>query len=273
MTCIVVSFPFPSLHTTLQSTSTSQLVLLLATRNLPKLLLRHALEKPRQPAKHLLHALPIQRIHIGLPDQRLDLDQTLAIQMIPQPLIDLLEHRLEELGTILAPDVEDAVHEPRRHQVLDRNPLRHDQRLVGLADAEALDKRKRGVALGHEAQRAERREDEGVRRGVDEVGEGDEGRAEADRRAVERRHQDLRVRVEGVRDVQVVGHEVLQPHLPLVDVVGRRHRRAEGYVCAAGCWLVCNVMQYIYTSTVLICEVVRPGTRTRRNTAPCPSER
>lgn len=46
-------------------------------------------------------------------------------------------------------------------------------------------------------------------RGVDEVGEGDEGCREADCGAVQGGYQDFGVGVEGMRDVQVVGDEGL----------------------------------------------------------------
>jgi hypothetical protein len=50
-----------------------QLMLLLPTRNFPKLLLRHPLEEAIQPREHLVHPLPIQRLDLRLPDQSLDL--------------------------------------------------------------------------------------------------------------------------------------------------------------------------------------------------------
>jgi hypothetical protein len=50
-----------------------------------------------------------------------------------------------------------------------------------------------------------------VRRRVDEVGEGDERGGEADHGPVERRDQDLGVRVEGLGDVEVEGDEGLEP--------------------------------------------------------------
>jgi hypothetical protein len=71
-----------------------------------------------------------------------------------------------------------------------------------------------------------------VRERVDEVGEGDEGGGEADCRAVERGDEDLGVRVEGVRDVQVIGDEGFEPGLALVDG-GGVFCAAKGDVCAA----------------------------------------
>lgn len=195
-------------------------MLLLTARDLPELLLRHTLHEPLQTGKHLLHTLLIQRIHLRLPDQRLNLHQTVAIQMITQTLIDLLQHLLKELGAILATDVKHLVDEASLHELLAGDALAHDEGLVGLADSETAHEADGGVALGDETERRERREEEGVGRGVDEVGEGDQGGGETDGGAIERRHQDLGVRVEGVGDVQVVGDEALEPEAALVIIVG-----------------------------------------------------
>lgn len=216
-------------------------MLLLSTRHLAELFLGHTLQEPLQSAKHLLHTLLIQRVPIRFLNQSLNFNQTLAVEMVAQPVLDQLQHFGQEL--IAEPDilviahVHDAVDEARLHQLLDGDALAHDQRLVGLADAESAHEADARVALGHEAEAAERREQEGVGRRVDEVGEGDEGRGEPDRRAVERRDQDLGVRVEGVRDVEVVGDEGFEPELAVVDGGGVA-LGAEGYICAA-MWCSC----------------------------------
>lgn len=67
---------------------------------------------------------------------------------------------------------------------------------------------------------------------VDEVGEGDQRGGEADGGAVERGDEDFRVRVEGVRDFEVVGREGAEPVLAGVGGGGGGAR--EGYVGAAG---------------------------------------
>ena len=59
-----------------------------------------------------------------------------------------------------------------------------------------------------------------MRSAVDEVGEGDEGGGEADGGAVESRDEDLRVRVEGVCDVEVVGDEGAEPVFAEVGAFG-----------------------------------------------------
>lgn len=69
-----------------------------------------------------------------------------------------------------------------------------------------------------------------MRGSVDEVGEGDEGGAEADGGAVERGDEDFRVRVEGVCDFEVVGHEAAEPVAARVGVGGEV--AGHGYVGA-----------------------------------------
>ena len=69
------------------------------------------------------------------------------------------------------------------------------------------------VALGYEAEGGEGGQDEGVRGGVDEVGEADEGGGEAYGRAVEGCDEDFGVGVEGLGGVDVVGDEGCEPLL------------------------------------------------------------
>lgn len=213
-----------------------QLVLLLPTRNFPKLLLRHTLEEALQPAKHLLDALAIQGIALGLLDQRLDLDQALAIEMIAQPLLhlthDAREKAVAEVVCAIAAHVKDGINEARVQQLVAGNLLAHDERFVGFCDAEAAYEAEGGITFCDEAERGKRGEEEGVWGGVDEVGEGDEGGGEADGGAVERGHEDVGVRVEGVGDVEVVGDKGLEPHLALVKG-GCVGLGAKGYVGAA----------------------------------------
>jgi hypothetical protein len=59
-----------------------------------------------------------------------------------------------------------------------------------------LDEADGGVAFGYEAEGGERGEQEGVGRGVDEVGEGDEGGGEADCGAIEGCDEDFGMGVE-----------------------------------------------------------------------------
>lgn len=68
--------------------------------------------------------------------------------------------------------------------------------------------------------------------GVDEVREAGEGGRETDGGAVERDDEDLGMRVEGVRDEQVVGEEAPDQSLPGVDRRGGFARDAN--VGAAG---------------------------------------
>lgn len=115
--------------------------------------------------------------------------------MIAHPIIHLLKHLLQELGRVLASDVDDLVHETGLHELVAGDALAHDERLVGLADAESAYEADGGVALGHETERGEGRQEEGVGSGVDEVGKSDEGGAEADGGAVHGTDEDLGVGV------------------------------------------------------------------------------
>jgi len=208
-------------------------MLLLAAGNLPKLLLRHALEEPLHARKHLIHALPIQLLAHGFLNQLFDLDQALAVEMLAQPLIHLPQHLREKLLTgVLPPDVKHLVHKPHLHQLLARNPLAHDQRLVRLGYAQALHEANRRIALRHQPQRRERGKQKRMRRGVNKVRERDERGAQADGGAVQGGDEDLGVRVEGVRDVQVVSDEAAEPLLAGIDGAGVG-LRAERDVCAA----------------------------------------
>lgn len=71
-----------------------------------------------------------------------------------------------------------------------------------------------------------------MRRAVDEIRVGDQRRGEADDGAVERRDEDLGVRVEGVRDFEVVADVVAEGFA--VDVIGGGGGAADGDVGAGG---------------------------------------
>jgi hypothetical protein len=186
---------------------------LLTTSYLPELLLRNTLHEPLQSGKYLVHILRVRNIHLGPSNQLLDSRQTLTNEVLSQPLIHLLQDQLSELGVLALSDLEDAVQVPAPLELLRREPLAHDQRLVGLCEPQARDQRPRRTALGDEAQRGKGREEEGVRRRVDEVGKGDDGGGQADDGPVEADDEDLGVCGEGVRDVEVEGDEGLEPVL------------------------------------------------------------
>lgn len=211
-------------------------MLLLPRRQPPKLLLRPAAQKPLQPHKHLNAILAVQDLALRPPNQLLDLQQTRLAQMRAQPLLHLLQHPGQEAGRVVGPAGrrrEDLVHEAGGDQLVAGDALAHDEGLVGLGDAEALDEGARAAALGDEAERGEGRQEEGVGRGVDEVGEGDERGGQADGGAVEGGDEDLGVVRERPRDVEVVGDEAaddLAAGVVLEAAAGARR----GYVCAAG---------------------------------------
>lgn len=236
---------------------------LLTRGNLLKLLLRNPANEAIQPGEDLGHILPIEDLALRLPDQRLDAGQGVAVEVLAQPLVDLVQHLAQEARVVALLARKDLVHVARRDELVggdwghsesvyrhERDVLKasfpklshpqkksrallcsgdcenrkkttngsltafaHDQGLVRLANAQALDEGVGGAALGHEPQRREGGQQEGVRGRVDEVGEGGQGRRQPDRGPVQRRDQDLGVAVEGLCYVQVVGHEAAQPLL------------------------------------------------------------
>jgi hypothetical protein len=154
-----------------------QLVLLCPTRNLPELLLWNSPYKPLHPFIHLSRIRLINLLPRPRPYQRLNLQQRLTIQVFPKPLIDFLQHLLYELPIrihILRVNTRnDLINETNLHHFLRADTLGHDERLVGLGDAETLDECGTGASFGDETEGAERREEEGVGHGVYEVREGD----------------------------------------------------------------------------------------------------
>jgi hypothetical protein len=212
-------------------------VLLGTAGDLGELGLRDAGHEPLQTAKGLGHTLRIHDIVLRLADERLDLGHRVTNQMPAKPLIHLLQHQLQELLLLVRLGVEDLVHEPALDQLLGRDALAHDERLVGFRDAHALDEAAAGAALGDEAEGGEGGQDEGVRGGVDEVGEADEGGGEAYGGAVEGCDEDLGVRVEGLGGVDVVGDEGGEP---LLVEVAAFVFATDGDVGAAGRVLVNN---------------------------------
>jgi hypothetical protein len=133
--------------------------------------------------------------------------------MLAKPVVDLLQHQLQELLLLIRLGVKDLVHEPALDQLVGGDALAHDQRLVGLGDAHPLHEAPARAALGDEAEGGEGGQDESVRGGVDEVREADEGGGEAYGRAVEGCDEDFGVRVEGLGGVNVVGDEGGEPLL------------------------------------------------------------
>lgn len=204
------------LHHTLCSVA-SQLMPLLPTSQPPKLLLRRARNEPLQAIKHLLRILRIHNRSLGLSNQLLDAQQAIAIQVLAQPLIDLMQHPGTKLR-IAALAGENLIDKARGLELVRGDAAAHEQGLVGLGIAEAQDQGARGAAFGDEADGAEGGEQKGRGRGVDEVGVGDEGGGEADDGAVEADDEDFGVRVKGLRDVEVEGDKGAQPEL--ADVGG-----------------------------------------------------
>ena len=178
--------------------------------------LRDTGHEPVQAGKHLGHILGIHNLLLRLPDERLDAGQAVADEMGAKALVDLVEHGGAELVGVGG--VQDLVDEAGLQQLVAGDATAHDEGLVGLADAEALHQGARRAALGDQAQGREGRQQEGGRHAVHEVGKGHQGRRQPHDGPVQADDQDLGVRVEGLRRVQVVGQEAAQPLL--VDVGG-----------------------------------------------------
>lgn len=104
------------------------------------------------------------------------------------------------------------------HKLLAGDPLRHYEGLVGLANSQPPHEPNRRISFRDKAERGERREQESVRRRIDEVRKGDERCGETDCGPVQRGDEDLRVRVESMGDVEVVGDEILEPMAACVVV-------------------------------------------------------
>jgi hypothetical protein len=132
--------------------------------------------------------------------------------VIAHPVVNLLEDQRPELLVVtLSALGEYLVHETGREELVGRDTLAHDERLIGFAQTQALNEGARGATLGDQAQRREGRHQESGGYGVDEVSEGDQGGAEPNDRAVQPDNEDLGVLIEGARDVEVVGDEGAQP--------------------------------------------------------------
>ena len=75
--------------------------------------------------------------------------------MIAKPVVDLLEDELEEFLLLRRLRVEDLVDETALDQLVGRDALAHDERLVGLCDPHPLHETPAGAALGHETEAGE----------------------------------------------------------------------------------------------------------------------
>lgn len=222
-----------SMATRTRALHLSQLVSLLAAGQLAELLLGDALDEAVEPGKDLVDVCIVDRLELRAADELLDADEALAVEVVPETLIHLLEHALPKRSVLALGVVKDLIQVARVEQLLGPEALAHDEGLVGLCGAEALDEGAGGAALGDEADGGEGGEEEGVGHGVDEVGEGDEGGGEANDGAVEADDEDLGVRGEGVRDVEVEGDEGGEPELVRVGRVDGGGA-ADGDVGAAG---------------------------------------
>lgn len=120
---------------------------LLSTCELPELGLGNPSSEPLQATENLSHSLRVQPIPHRLLDERLDLGQAGADQVVAHAVIDLGQNSLEELGVALL-EIKHLVDIPGGNQVVDADPLAQNEGLIGLADTEALHKPNRATALG-----------------------------------------------------------------------------------------------------------------------------
>jgi len=207
-------------------------VFLLPTSNPSKFLLRHTRHEPLQPSNDFLDALAIQRRALRPAYQRLDLYQTVAVQMLPEALVHFLRHGAEK--SVRVADVEDFVDETCLNQLGACDALTHYQRFVCFADAEALHECYACVSFCHETERGKGREEVGGWRGVYKVAEGDQCGGETDGWAVEGCDEDFWVCVEGVGYVEVVCDEGFEERVARVEGGGVGGAEGGGDVCAAG---------------------------------------
>lgn len=177
---------------------------------LAKFLLGITLHEPLHPGKHFISILAVKQLPLRTTNELFDLEQTRLVQMRTQTILNLLKNLLKEALRVIGftgRSGDDLVHEAGGHQLLAGDPLAHDERFVGLGDSQALYKGAGGAALGDEAEGGEWGKEEGVRGGVDEVCEGDEGCGETDCWTVECGDKDLGVVVDGAGEIEVVDDE------------------------------------------------------------------
>ena len=188
----------------------SQLMLLLPRCDLPELLLWNTTHEPFQTSKDFHDTHTIQRIPRWHTNQLLYLQQAVLVQVIAETIIDLPQHRLEELLIILA-SINNLVHKSNVQQLLCSNSLAHDERLVRLANTESLNEANTGSTFCNETERGKRRQQESVRHSVNEITEGNQCCGEANSRTIQRCYEDFWMRVECMGDVKVVGDKVAEP--------------------------------------------------------------
>lgn len=184
---------------------------LLSTGNLTELLLGNSSDKSLQTCKHLLNVLVVDDFALRAADELLDTCQTLTIEMLAQPLVYFVQHTLVKLLTVTL--IKDGIDEAALGQISGDDALAHNKSFVAASRTETSNQGTRGTSLCDQTERREGSEQEGVRRGVDEVGVCNEGGAQADNGAVEADDEDLGVFAESIGYVEIEGDKRLQPQL------------------------------------------------------------
>lgn len=208
-----------------------QLMSLLSRGKLAKLLLRDALDEALQASHDLFGVLRLQDGALGRLEQALDAYHAVPAEVVAHGVVDLLEDAgVEALPVGL---VKDGVDEAAALERVGGDAAAGDERLGGARGAQAEGERARGAALGDEAERGKRRQEERLGRAVDKVGVADERGRQPDGRSVEAKDEHLGVLGERERRVEVEGGEVLQPvRVRLLGV--RRRGPADAHIGAGG---------------------------------------
>lgn len=100
--------------------------------------------------------------------------------MIPESITDFLHHLRHKFGVEVLrlgiAHVKNLVYEARLHKLINCDALAHDECLIRFANTQTAYETNGRVAFSNEAEGREGCQEEGMRRGVDEVAEGDKCR-------------------------------------------------------------------------------------------------
>lgn len=125
---------------------------LLTAGKLAELLLRNTRREALKPIKDLTHIAQIYGILFRPFDKLLNTNQAVGVEMVAEALIHLMQHPLIELDVLaLGALGEDGVDEAAALKLGGWDAAAHEQGLVGLGVAHAVDECAGGTALSDEA--------------------------------------------------------------------------------------------------------------------------
>lgn len=133
----------------------SQFMLLLTSRQLPKLLLRDTTQEAIQTHERLDAILTIQNLPFRTPHKLLNLQQTRLIKMRTEAILNLLKNlaqKTRRVITLARGGTDNLIHEASRNEFVTGNPLAHYKRFISLGDTESLDEGAAGAAFGYQTQ-------------------------------------------------------------------------------------------------------------------------